>query len=570
MSFAEQLSAACADYAVKYNYKSTDLGRGFEAFIVHLSAADGNFLTSPEVASDPMQANLGDNIFRINEGGVDGYLEDETNKIIMLIQSKYKKDVNEDELKSFLNIPDILFSPQSNDYLEKLDPRVRAVLAPLKERVQTDNWTIVLRFATGRPPAEKEKLLVQAADADYRHRKLRVNCEIIGQENIKAIWEEVVTGMGGLNEPVKIAFKQGNYLAFSTPRPTILGTVSGNELANLYKRYRNLLFAQNIRLPMLSSGRINPDIAKTAKENPSDFFYYNNGVSAICTSFEEKNGTIEAWDFQIINGAQTVGTLGEALSLSSDVKVLFRLTTADKDAASFRDEITRTNNTQNEVVPWDFRANDAIQKWLQTTLPQYSGNGSVPTFWYKRKRGSTSGGKGGRALEPEYLGKLRHAYRHGPILSYKEPKRLASTADDTGLYYYAFGINGERADVWPKGLVDEAMFAYALDDYITKKADAYKKSGHDYGQWLKRLSRFIVGVIGELAPSLKIDPKTYVTLPLEEFSNRVDPVLKPIMDKINDHYQALKPKRVQPEYDIARDQEYFELLCKNVRAALTA
>jgi hypothetical protein len=573
VAFADELSVACADYARRYNYSPNELGRGFEAFVVHLSAADGSFLTDADTVADPMNSDLSDNIFRTNEGGVDGYLEDDTNKIVMLIQAKYGKGrMDEEELNSFLNIPNTLMSPERDDYLSHLDPRVRAVLAPLNERMK-DKWGIVLRFATNRPPSDRETQLVKAADAQFKDRGLRISCEIVGQENLKAIWHEVVSGAAAIQAPVDINFRKNHYLEFSTPRPTIVGVLSGNELANLWKRYHNLLFAQNIRFPMLSTGRVNPEIRKTAKDKPTDFFYFNNGVSALCTRFEEKDGQIKAWDFQIINGAQTVGNLGDLTTLSSEVKVLFRLTTTEANATTFRDDIIRTNNTQNEVVPWDFRANDPIQKWLEKALESYSGNGPVPFFWYKRKRGLDAAGRGGRALDPEYFGKLRHSFIHGPVPSYKEPKRLASTDEDTGLYPEAFGLGGEVVNLWPKPALDEAVFAYALDSYVLRKAEEYKQRNHAYGRWLKRLSRYVVAAIAEIArsePSLKLDAKTFVTLPLDEFGRRVDEPLKGVMSRVNQRYEELKPDRVQPEYDIGRDQETFNLICKTVVAELTA
>lgn len=269
---------------------------------------------------------------------------------------------------------------------------------------------------------------------------------------------------------------------------------------------------------------------------------------------------MQAKDLQIINGAQTVGTLGSLGAVSSDLRVLFSLTTTSNVETGFRDEITRTNNTQNEVVPWDFRANDLIQKWLEKALEPYSGQSPLPAFWYKRKRGLAPTGRGGRAVEPEYFGKLRHAYRHGPVPSYKEPKLLASTAPGSGLYPEAFGVDGVVVSVWDKTDLEEALLAYALDVSLIKRAEAYKVAGHDYARWLKRLSRYLVAIVGEVSrrdPSLKLTAKDLLRLDEATFNERVDPVLKWAMRSVNGRYDVLKPTRVQPGYDIARDQKIF-------------
>jgi hypothetical protein len=575
VAFRDELSVACEEYATKYNFKATDLSRGFEAFVVHLSAADGHFMTDPSAVADPMNSDLSDFILRQNDGGVDGYLEDESNKVVLLIQAKYqtgKNGLNEDAIRSFFDVPNVLTSPGRDDYLSKLDPRAQALLLPLGERLK-DGWTLALRFMTNRPISERERALAAARQSAYSEQGRRVRCEMVGQDGLKAIWREAISGQGGIGGSVTIKLVKDRFVDLGDPRPTLVSVISGNELANLFKQYGNQLFAQNIRLPLLGSTRINPDIEDTAKNRPDDFFYFNNGVSALCSKYEESDGTVEAFDLQIINGAQTVGTLGSMSNLSSKVRVLFRLSSAPAGDTSFREEITRTNNTQNEVVPWDFRANDAIQKWLEVQFKPYSGQGPIPNFWYKRKRGLVAGGKGGRALEPEYLGKLRHAYLYGPVPSYKEPKRLASLAEDTGLYAETFGINGEIVNVWPKSALDEAMFAYALDFYIAAKADQYRKDGHQYGRWLKRLSRYMVAIIGKIsrdASALKLEPKILVTLSSSDFASRIDPTLRAAMSKVNDKYNEMKESRVQPEYDIARDQKLFDILSNAVIADLTA
>lgn len=574
MSFQVELATACQEYAEKYNYPGSQLGRGFEAFMVHISAADGTFLADPAAVADPMHADLSDFILRQNEGGVDGYLEDDSNKVLLLIQAKYltgKKPVDEDALKAFFDLPNVLASPAREAYLASLDHRARTLLTPLQDRLK-DGWSVVLRFACNRPITERQSALAAAREATYAEAGASVTCEYVGQDSIKAIWREAMSGLGGIQEAVSLQFADGRILTLDDPRQTIVGIISGNELAGLFKQHHNQLFAQNIRLPLLSSTRINPDIASTAKQSPGDFFYFNNGVSAVCSRFTEEAGRVSAWDLQIINGAQTVGTLGGLASVSRDLRVLFRLTTAPTEESSFREEITRTNNTQNEVVPWDFRANDGIQKWLESALQGYSGMGPLPNFWYKRKRGLDAQGRGGRALEPEYFGKLRHAYLYGPVPSYKEPKRLASLGD-AGLYRETFGVNGELLQNWPKNVLDEAVFTYALDFHISAKADQYRKNGHDYGRWLKRLSRYVVAMLGDVARKAQIErlePRVMLTLSPAEFTERVNVPLRVAMSKINDRYELTKAERVQPEYDIARDQKTFDQLCSSVIADLTA
>ena len=101
------------------------------------------------------------------------------------------------------------------------------------------------------------------------------------------------------------------------------------------------------------------------KDRPTEFFYFNNGISAICTEYELEENVLTAYDFQIINGAQTVGSLARS-DQNSDIEVLFRLTKAEdvKTEKGINRDIIRYNNSQNIIKASDFRANDDIHIWL--------------------------------------------------------------------------------------------------------------------------------------------------------------------------------------------------------------
>ena len=61
--------------------------------------------------------------------------------------------------------------------------------------------------------------------------------------------------------------------------------ISGNVLTNMYNQHKQSLFAFNIRLPMGLQRAINNEIRDTATDDAPNFFFYNNGVSAVCASF---------------------------------------------------------------------------------------------------------------------------------------------------------------------------------------------------------------------------------------------------------------------------------------------
>ncbi len=131
----------------------------------------------------------------------------------------------------------------------------------------------------------------------------------------------------------------------------------------------------------------NKQILQTARTQPQNFFLYNNGISAICESFDvdEKNGRIQAQRFSVINGAQTVRSLSK-LEGGIQPKVLLRITEipSHRERRDLLRDIVRFNNTQNEIKSSDFRSNDAIQASFKEQFGKMIKDGHNCEYYSKR------------------------------------------------------------------------------------------------------------------------------------------------------------------------------------------
>jgi hypothetical protein len=123
---------------------------------------------------------------------------------------------------------------------------------------------------------------------------------------------------------VWVQLPHGRFFEMSHPYPTLIAVLKGNVLRDLYKKHKEALFAWNV-CGYLGSRGINAEMSQTAKGDPSHFFYFNNGVAAICTDYTIDADLLMVDKFQIINGAQTVGVLAR-VEPHPDIEVLFRLT----------------------------------------------------------------------------------------------------------------------------------------------------------------------------------------------------------------------------------------------------
>ena len=90
-------------------------------------------------------------------------------------------------------------------------------------------------------------------------------------------------------------------------------TASAQEVVKWYQDHGELLFSRNIRGALVGTD-VNDGIITTAREDPSRFWFFNNGVTVIAESFEQapyvnqKSGNFNFRRANVINGAQTVST----------------------------------------------------------------------------------------------------------------------------------------------------------------------------------------------------------------------------------------------------------------------
>ncbi len=585
-AFPTRLKQRCEDLAQQYGFKANDLARGFESYLAHLFVQESGFQEVLE-GQQPHSADLSEVILRRNDLGVDVVLEDSEHKQLLLVQAKWLGKGTafpNNELQSFFGLHTKLCE---SDYIATGSDMARELLGGYRDRVR-DHYTVRFRFVTNRvlPKTERIGLIRDSANKGYEDAGLPIVCEIFGQTELKELESQVKSTDAGILKSITFAVKGNDVVEFREPSHSLICRISGNELTDLYKQHKQELFALNIRLPMTLNRAINRDIRDTAEKEPESFFFYNNGVSAVCHEFEynEQQNRVEAKRFQIINGAQTVGAIAGANS-TDKVSVLFRLTaTGDATGGEFTENIIRFNNTQNPIQISDFRANDQIQQFLREHLNRRSGKGPVPSFSYQPKRGKRITGDAGPILTSDQLARIRYSFLHGPVRTYKEPKLLFDTSD-SGLYWWAFGDQGQSLQSWTEPELDEAAIAIALDDIFKKESRALrnqaKKSdaghGHNaegggrapaFGEpnYLYRLSRYLVGLVAVGLRLSREEGRFESFKELLSGKNHFDQITGSAIEdarrlvrfEINNRIETRAES--QPDYNLARDERTWEKL----------
>lgn len=162
------------------------------------------------------------------------------------------------------------------------------------------------------------------------------------------------------------------------PRSTYYGVARLGDLVALHQTHGKALYERNIRYFLGSSNSdVNKAIKTTLHEAPGDFFYLNNGVTAVCDLIEPKatkNGAkkFKVRGLSIINGAQTVASAAEFVRQHpgkniDDAKVMLTLIKAPADG-SFGKRVTKARNHQNPVQTANFASLDENQERLRQEI----------------------------------------------------------------------------------------------------------------------------------------------------------------------------------------------------------
>ena len=119
------------------------------------------------------------------------------------------------------------------------------------------------------------------------------------------------------------------------------------------------LFRKNVRQSLGTNNKVNKGIARTIRKNPEDFFFFHNGITAICSNLTVDGNTLSTRELNVVNGCQSLSTIyncSEAVKKSDDAYIMFRFyEITDNDTA---DKISTSTNSQSAVKARDLRSND--------------------------------------------------------------------------------------------------------------------------------------------------------------------------------------------------------------------
>jgi hypothetical protein len=147
------------------------------------------------------------------------------------------------------------------------------------------------------------------------------------------------------------------------------------------------LFQKNVRQSLGLSNQVNKGIKNTIYNNGRDFFFFHNGITALCNKmiFDESTKQVTLKGLSIVNGCQSLNTIlscSEKVKTLDDSFIMFRFYEIPQRERA--DRISISTNSQSSIKPRDLRSNDKRVLNLKRAFEQKYAQG-----YLKTKRGET-------------------------------------------------------------------------------------------------------------------------------------------------------------------------------------
>lgn len=324
--------------------------------------------------------------------GIDAVYNDTTQKKLILVQSKWRKDgngsVSQEEASTFAEGVKRLLNFDFDGCNAKLAAKQQEITAAIRDM----DYQIEMIFChTGTQDMNDYALRPFDALLGQVNENDSTDLLVFVETKLQDIYEYLANGQNS-NSIVLDDVLLTNWGSVESPLKAYYGTIPVTAIGAWYNQYGNRLFAKNIRY-YKGSTEVNQGINDVLKTQPDKFFYYNNGIKILFQKITKKAaystsreiGLFALEGVSLVNGAQTTGVIGAVCAEDPEAVASARIFVQMIDLGDSEDtqatQITKLSNTQNRIDGKDFVSLDPQQDRLRMEL-------SLAGFQYLYKSGS--------------------------------------------------------------------------------------------------------------------------------------------------------------------------------------
>ncbi len=517
----------------------------------------------PAAENDPEQS-----IIRGDDSDIDIVFESKETDEIYILQCKHPKiaatdPIPEGDVKSFFSTYQLLKDREYLDNRQTFNPKLQDLAVEFEYWIK-QNFLIHFIFISSGKSTDKTSALVDKYNRD--HQNQNVKFDVWDISNLKDEFVAVKSVEEQYPSEVTLVLADGQYMFLDGVQENITFVIPGTRLQELAISYKDSLFNWNIRRFLGKKGEVNVGLMDTIDKEPHNFFYYNNGISALCEGFDfnPKTKHLRIKKLQIVNGAQTIGAIRNGRSDKlRDVLVLVKLT-AIKHASRERGiaaTLIKTNNTQNTLRAPDFRSNDKIQQWIELQFKNTKTRGELSQITYGRKRPFPRSTSSNPVLKLQDLGKIRYAWYCDPRIPIADPAKLFELPEENGLYGYAFGSGGEVVDIWTESEFRECLLAIHVYNKIFSELKQLQAEAGDLKQITRlryyglKLFKMYLDQMLPTGTAASLDELCHFGAKFNEFFERAKRI---ICRTLSQSYRDILKREEGTAFSLPRDAEVWE------------
>ena len=316
-----------------------------------------------------------------DDNGIDAVFYSQTLRELVIVQSKWIKsgsgEPDSGEILKFCTGVEDLINLNFDRFNSKISTRQNEIIAAMS--AFDTKYVLILAYTGDRGIAEHgqrriDDLITKLNDAGESDVEELVKFKKLDQAKI---YTNLSKGL--LSDPLDIEVGLHQWGKYSDPFGAYYGYISGEEILKLWEDNGRKLFNKNIR-NVLGKTDVNDELQATIQNNPEKFWYFNNGITIISDRVEKSMiggtnndlGSFKLINASVVNGAQTISTIGEIGPKYKDqVKKIFVLTrciSLQDTPSEFGNEVTKSNNRQNKIENRDFVSQDLEQIRLREEL----------------------------------------------------------------------------------------------------------------------------------------------------------------------------------------------------------
>ncbi len=307
------------------------------------------------------------------DNGIDGVYYDSARNKLYIIQAKWSAKgtgtIDTGDLRKFIaGVYDLL-----NESWKKFNEKFKAIASEISVGLRKDpEIVLVATYNSDNPISSDCKSIVE----DFTKENNTEFQEVVSFKTfgLSPLIRAMKSNKSGAKTDVDINILQWGEQ--TEPYYALYGKVSCADVAEWYKTHEELLFSDNIRSSLIDSA-INSQIESTILNSPADFWYLNNGITAIADEVSRKpiglgdQKESSYWsvkNIKIVNGAQTTSSIARAYerdaSKTKKAYAQLKIISLEKAPIDISTKITTATNTQNRVEAKDFLALEPLQDGL--------------------------------------------------------------------------------------------------------------------------------------------------------------------------------------------------------------